>query len=222
MALATLPPALSVGALSATAADLFRGSSLTQQYRPYICPFEELLPLVPRNSSILDVGCGAGLFLGLLAAEGRIRAGLGFDSAARAIATARQMSERLRRSGATATLEFLHRDASERWPEGEFDVVSMIDVMHHVPPLAQRLVFACAAQRVRPGGVLIYKDMAEAPAWRAWANRLHDLLLARQWIHYLPIGQLEGWAQELELTPIHAGSFNRYCYAHELRVFRRS
>lgn len=214
-------PRLSAAGLAGTAARLFKGESLTQPLRPYICPFEALLPLVPHNASVLDVGCGAGLFLGLLAAEGRIRCGIGFDSAGAAIATARRMGARLRREGAAAALEFLHRDAAERWPDGEFDVVSMIDVMHHVPPHAQRAVFESAAARVRRAGILLYKDMAGAPAWRAWANRLHDLVLARQWIHYLPIGEVERWARELELTPIHAGSFNRYWYAHELRAFRR-
>ena len=32
---------------------------LLQIYRPYICPFEELLPHVPEAADILDVGCGA-------------------------------------------------------------------------------------------------------------------------------------------------------------------
>ena len=219
--MSSVPSTLSPARLSATAAKLFAGDSLTQRWRPYICPFEELLPFVPGNSSILDVGCGAGLFLGLLAAEGRIRSGVGFDSAAAAIETAVRMRERAARVGAKATLEFHRLDAAGRWPERQFDVVSIVDVMHHVPRSAQRSVFESAAARVRPDGVLLYKDMARAPAWRAWANRLHDLVLAREWIHYVSIEDVERWARELGLTLVHAGAFNRYWYAHELRVFRR-
>jgi SAM-dependent methyltransferase len=65
-------------------------------------------------------------------------------------------------------------------PRGPFDVGSLIDVMHHVPPVEQQGLFAGAAKRVRPGGVF-YKDMRVKPRWKAWANRLHDLALARQW-----------------------------------------
>jgi protein-L-isoaspartate O-methyltransferase len=36
-------------------------------YRIRICPFECLVPHIPPRASVLDVGCGAGLFLALLA-----------------------------------------------------------------------------------------------------------------------------------------------------------
>ena len=215
-------PRLSAALLSDIAAKLFANDALTQRYRPYICPFEDLLPIVPAGSSILDVGCGGGLFLGLLAAQERIRFGVGFDSAASAIATAQRMRRRAAECGAKATLDFQRRDANGPWPAETFDVVSIIDVMHHVPKSAQRSVFESAAARLRSPGLLIYKDMARTPVWRAWANRLHDLLLARQWIHYVPIDQVERWGSELGLALVDARSFNRYCYGHELRVFKRS
>jgi 2-polyprenyl-3-methyl-5-hydroxy-6-metoxy-1,4-benzoquinol methylase len=213
---------LSAAQLSEFASRLFVDGPFTQRYRPFICPFEELLPIVPEGSSILDVGCGGGLFLGLLAAGGRIRSGLGFDSAAPAIAVAQRMRRRATAHDIKATLDFQHRGVDDPWPDGFFDVVSIIDVMHHLPPLAQRSVFEMAAARLHPSGLLIYKDMVRKPAWRAWANRLHDLLMARQWIHYVPIDQVEQWGRELGLALVDARSFNRYCYGHELRVFKRS
>jgi len=33
-----------------------------QQLRPYACPVEVLLSVSPENGSVLDVGCGSGLF----------------------------------------------------------------------------------------------------------------------------------------------------------------
>ena len=78
-------------------------------------------------------------------------------------------------------IAFERRDAQQDWPSGPFDIVSVIDVMHHVPTIAQRTVIERAASRLKPGGLLVYKDMVERPRWRAWKNRLHDLVLARQW-----------------------------------------
>ena len=63
-----------------------------QRYRPYICPFEELIPEVPIGASVLDVGCGAGLFLGLLDAVGREPDGTGFDASPQGIKLAKAMS----------------------------------------------------------------------------------------------------------------------------------
>lgn len=216
---------MSAAQLSSTATMLFVDGSivlrLLQRYRPYICPFEAILPIIPEDSDILDVGCGGGLFLGLLAANGRIRSGLGFDSSVKAIAIAKHMSRFFQQGEGRLQLEFQQRDASDGMPDGYFDVVSIIDVMHHVPPLSQRSVLEMAASRLRPSGLLIYKDMVRRPLWRALANRLHDLVLARQWIHYAPIDHVEQWARDLGLQLVDARSFNRFCYGHELRVFRR-
>lgn len=70
--------------LSGIAQRVFRGGpSLLrrlQHYRPFICPFEDLLSIVPPGSSVLDVGCGGGLWLALLRETGRLSRGVGFDS----------------------------------------------------------------------------------------------------------------------------------------------
>lgn len=227
---------LSPGAISSvirgvypTGPRLFR---LLQVYRPRICPFEKLLPWVPKGSEILDVGCGGGLWLHLLARLGVIRSGVGFDSSPGAIALA---------NGALSTgwnadetvdcrpcLRFEHLDVRADWPlpasaaSGGFDVVSIIDVMHHVPRDAQRSVIERAVERLRPGGVLIYKDMCRRPIWRATMNRLHDLVMAKQWICYCPIDEVEAWAGQLGLILRHASTHNRWWYGHELRVFVRA
>lgn len=187
-----------------------------QHWRPHICPFECMIRHVPAGSCVLDVGCGGGLFLGLLAHDGRLSRGIGFDVADKAISLARRMATG---AGLAERLDFRRLDVGESWPEGSFDVVSLIDVLHHVPPASQMACLTAAAAHVRPGGLLLYKDMARRPHWRALANRLHDLVMARQWIHYVPIGKVEAWASEAGLRTLHAESFQRLWYAHELRVF---
>jgi 2-polyprenyl-3-methyl-5-hydroxy-6-metoxy-1,4-benzoquinol methylase len=190
-----------------------------QTLRPYICPFEEIIPFVPEGSTVLDAGCGAGLFVALLGDLGRIPRAVGFDSNPAAIALARRAEGRL---GSSVSVEFLQIDATAPWPADEYDVVSLIDVMHHVPRVSHENVLSRASECVKPGGLLIYKDMANRPTWRALCNQAHDLLLARQWIHHVPISFVEQWAASLGLRQVAEGKANRYWYAHEWRVFRRS
>jgi 2-polyprenyl-3-methyl-5-hydroxy-6-metoxy-1,4-benzoquinol methylase len=145
-----------------------------QALRPFICPIERLLREIRPGSRVLDVGCGAGLLLLAGALSGRVASGCGVDISERARQAARQA---LATTGKSAAVDFQSAAVGELLP-GPFDVVTLIDVMHHVPPVEQQGLFAAAANRVRPGGVLLYKDMCAKPRWKAWASRLHDLALA--------------------------------------------
>jgi 2-polyprenyl-3-methyl-5-hydroxy-6-metoxy-1,4-benzoquinol methylase len=189
-----------------------------QHWRPFICPFGLLVELVPPGARVLDVGCGAGLFLGTLALDRRIAGGVGFDSSAPAIALAQAMTRHL---PGNHGVMFHHLSAVEDWPCGTFDAVSLIDVMHHVPPVHQAGVFAAAADHVVPGGVLIYKDIAPTPHWRALANRLHDLVLARQWVHYTAADGIEDWGREHGMALEFRRRIDMLWYGHDLAVFRR-
>ena len=206
----------SPAALSRVAARLYKCSPLLtrqlQRYRPFICPFDRLLPLVPAGTSVLDVGCGAGLFLNLLAASGHTGPLHGLDASGSAIAAAQRAAAQL---PAGASVRFECRDATQEWPSASFDVVSLIDVMHHIPPQAQQGVIARVARALAPGGVFIYKDMVARPLWLAGANRLHDLLLARQWIHYAALHDVERWCRDAGLVPGGAVGTRLYCYGHE-------
>lgn len=188
---------------------------LLQIYRPYICPFEEILPHMPQNADVLDVGCGGGLFLGLAAEGGFLRRGLGFDANASVI----ELAQKLEITAGDVT--FRHLDVEAPWPDGPFDVVTMIDVMHHIPPAAQDGIFELVTQRLKPGGAFIYKDINAADTLRSTANRLHDLALAQDWVHYLPTEKARSLAQQNGLTEEHYSKINRLWYGHDLHVFRK-
>lgn len=191
-----------------------------QSLRPHICPFDVLIDHVPTGARVLDVGCGSGLFLGLLAANGKLSVGAGFDVSRAAIALGQRMLDSMP-AAAARRVRLLHRDACDSWPEGTFDAVTMIDVLHHVAPRSQETVFLQAAAKVAAGGRLIYKDMARRPLWSALANRLHDLVMARQWIHYRAIADVEAWGKRLGLTVVDRCCQRLYWYTHEWLVFEK-
>jgi SAM-dependent methyltransferase len=203
-----------------------------QHYRPYICPFEVLIDQLAAvrdargpgsRLSVLDIGTGGGLWLRLLEGTGLVSLGVGFDSSAPAIALAQRSQPA---ADSPAQLRFIELPVQAPWPgppeyPERFDVVSIIDVLHHVPPDAWEVVIRSAARRVAPGGVLLYKDMVRRPRWRAWANRLHDLTLARQWIHYADADRVRDWARAEGLSLAHRSRHNRWWYGHELLILAR-
>jgi 2-polyprenyl-3-methyl-5-hydroxy-6-metoxy-1,4-benzoquinol methylase len=186
--------------------------------RPRICPFERLVHAVPQRSSVLDIGCGNGLFLYLLWRAGRLGEAIGVDANRHAIDSA---SRALQAAGVSRATLFASA-TPDGWPTAKYDVVTMIDVMHHVPPSQQDRVLAAACERVKPGGLLIYKDMASRPRWAAALNALHDLIVAREVIRYVDPRHVEQVAASSGLRLERSEDVRIAWYAHEIRGFHRA
>ncbi len=212
--------------IGGVARKMYVGGSLLgrfiQHHRHRIAPVATLVDAVPTGSDVLDIGCGGGLLLICLASAGRIHSAHGIDSSSGAIETARKAAIRLRSFIQGPTPNFECRSVEKGLPDGTFPVVCLIDVLHHVSPIAQEKAFRDAVAKVRPGGILLYKDMCDRPFWRAGMNRLHDLVIAKQWIHYVPIESVDRWALDCGLQIERAQRISILWYGHELRVFRKS
>lgn len=200
---------------------MYRTATVSQRLlclgRPYICPFHVLINHVPQGASVLDIGCGSGLFLNLLVHKKLVSRGIGIDAAPGAIKTARRA---LALTDPDADVTFEHRTVEAGLPDSKYDVVSMIDVLHHIAPDQQRAAMEAAASTVAENGILLFKDISPRPLWRAWANRLHDLLLARQWINYVEDRDVADWMDRAGLQLLHKETINMWWYGHTLMKFR--
>jgi 2-polyprenyl-3-methyl-5-hydroxy-6-metoxy-1,4-benzoquinol methylase len=178
------------------------------------------LAWVPEDSDILDIGCGVGLLSMHLATMAKPRRISGFDTNANAVAAANAAAARVRNATAVNMSFSTARNFSE-WPTGLFDVVCMIDVAHHVPRELWNTLYLSVAARVRDGGLLLYKDMAADPWWCGLGNRLHDLILAQQWIDYCPLSFVRAVLASARMTPIHHDEWRKYWYMHQFTVFKK-
>jgi len=201
--------------------EAYSGASLLQRimvrYRPNICPPGPFYVHIPNGSSVLDVGCGMGAHLITLSAMRKISSGYGVDVSSKAIERAKIAAENYPQSN----LSFDTMRSVEEIPKILFDVVMMIDVMHHVPLKLRKGIFVACIDRVRAGGIFIYKDMADRPLFNALANRAHDLIIAREMINYLPLETALEWSQSEKLELIDRAEYKKLVYAHELLVFRK-
>tara|TARA_R110000868_G_scaffold409350_1_gene694674 strand:+ start:5501 stop:6178 length:678 start_codon:yes stop_codon:yes gene_type:complete len=191
---------------------------LIQVHRPLICPFGEIILEVPEGATLLDIGCGSGLFIGLLARHRDISAACGFDASAPAVALAQQMQAS---HPSADKITFEHRAVGAPWPDQVFDVVTIIDLFHHLTPVDQATTFKNAVNRLKPGGKLVFKDMGRAPAWRAFFSHLHDIVISREFIHIPAESDIETWARENHVKLTKRATYNMWWYGHELWVFEK-
>ena len=106
-----------------------------------------------RDLRILDVGCGTGGMLPLLAAHGRVT---GIDPAPAAIHYAKQRYE--------GTAELLEVDFPHELPPGRnYDLVTLFDVLEHLDDDAGALL--AVASLLRPGGLLLITVPALSSLW---------------------------------------------------------
>lgn len=125
--------------------------------RPYICPFHELADVISRPGSVLEVGCGYGMMTVLLAHIGKVVTGTGIDISEKSIAVAKRA---VLPKG--CNIKFRRIMPGESWPDGAYDNVLSIDVLHHIPRADQRAFIKNLCRAARSGTV-VFKDVSPKP-----------------------------------------------------------
>jgi ubiquinone/menaquinone biosynthesis C-methylase UbiE len=152
-----------------------KGTSLDKlkiYYRPYICPFSELLTYAQEKDIILDIGCGNGQFIYLLAEIVRPQRIIGVDISDKALSQAKEYLSII-----DTPYSLLKYDGLN-FPE-IFKKVSLIyltDVLHHISYLDQKEFLSQIFCKMERGSRLIIKDI-NASSWLVHANKLHDRIL---------------------------------------------
>jgi len=139
-------------------------AALDQQHWWYRARREVLAALIrravdpPKSAELLEIGCGTGHNLAMLAEFGHVE-GLELDATARAIA-----EKRLGRPVMSAPLPELRGV-----PEQNYDLIGAFDVIEHIED--DQASLASIAARLRPGGKLVMTVPAHPWLWSA-----HDVV----------------------------------------------
>jgi 2-polyprenyl-3-methyl-5-hydroxy-6-metoxy-1,4-benzoquinol methylase len=140
--------------------------------RVLTCPFGALLNRFPEQGAALDVGCGHGLLVNLLSRDPTHRglqlSGVDHDAA---------KIEAASRCALPGTL-FSTRPL-ESFSELSFDVISIVDVLYTVNRDAWSSILCNCWRILRPGGIMIVKEVVNRPRWKYWAIMAQESLSVR-------------------------------------------
>ena len=119
--------------------------------------------LLPEEGTLLDIGCGFGLFAAYFAQTHPRRHIIGVDPNAARIEMAKNVAARL----GLDQLEFRADDARTVALEKSQQLAGayILDVMHHIPRAEQEPLLERLRDALAPGGVLIIKDITTEPAF---------------------------------------------------------
>jgi 2-polyprenyl-3-methyl-5-hydroxy-6-metoxy-1,4-benzoquinol methylase len=150
-----------------------RGDRLHVAVRWLSCPFPPIVEVLPTSGRVLEVGCGHGLFSQYLArrSPGLEVHGVDIDPDKIAVAASSEGVPGGRLEFAVAK--------SGSIPDGPWDAVVLVDVLYLLDAAAQRALLESCAAVLAPGGVLVVKDMATRPRWKARWNEVQEMLAVR-------------------------------------------
>jgi SAM-dependent methyltransferase len=114
--------------------------------------YRAVLPLIPPGAKVLDLGCGVGLLGLLLTARGLENDIHGIEWDAPKAHFARQLAESI-----PAIRVECGDLLKEPWPE--CSVITLLDVLHYLPPAQQRALLFRAASHLPEGGRLLVRVM---------------------------------------------------------------
>jgi len=145
---------------------LYAGSSLSVRAflrgRVLLSDLESIESHVPEMGTIVDLGCGHGLFANLMALRSKQRLVTGIDLAPEKIEVARETV------GSRDNMDFICADIFETdFPE--CDAITIVDVLYLLPRSGQLRILQECRRKLRDGGLLVWKAQERRPLWKfAW------------------------------------------------------
>lgn len=150
--------------------------SLFSRLKFYAAPFEKLVPLVPEEGLIVDLGCGYGIFANMLGIMSVRRHVIGFDLDREKIKYADR---------GIPNVSFFNSDITKT-EVPPADCIILVHVVHHLPSYEaqERLLMACVS-RLKPGGSMIITEVDSRPRWKFMLSFFADhILYPRDTIHF--------------------------------------
>jgi 2-polyprenyl-3-methyl-5-hydroxy-6-metoxy-1,4-benzoquinol methylase len=179
---------------------------------------DEIGQYLPASGSVLDIGCGFGLFSLYYASTGPGRLVRGIDLNPRRIGMARRAATRL----GLENVVYEELDARHFKGDSPVSAAYMLDIVHHLPNDAVPSLLRELHRAIAPGGLLMVKDVDTRPApkrWFTWA--LDKLMNPRAPVRYWSSEELTDALGDVGFTVRHHLMVDVLPYPHILYVCTR-
>lgn len=179
----------------------------------------EIGQYLPEEGKILDIGCGFGLFGLYFAGTGPKRRLFAYDLSAKRIAMARLAA----RTAEIPNARFEHGDAVKLALDDEYDAIYALDLIHHLPADKVPAFLSELHRALRPGGVLLIKDVDRRPFYKRWFTLWLDRLMVglREPIRYWSREELRAMLRDAGFR-VHSHTMRDVLpYPHILHICRK-
>jgi SAM-dependent methyltransferase len=200
-----------VSFLTSTTASATFLQKLKIKYRPYVCPFDELLEYAKPKDSVYDIGCGSGQFAALVANFTDVKTIKGIEIDKHLVRNASQINKRFSKDKKISFSYFSGTNIPD--DIGKYDLVYMIDVYHHIPREFREDFMKQVYKKMKPGARLMFKDINAGSPFIPF-NKLHDLVFAQEMPHEISFYKAIQLLTSLGFKVVEARKKRVFVYPH--------
>ncbi len=184
---------------------------LKVNYRPLICPLDELINNIGTAESVFDIGCGSGQFALLIAEFSGVKRIGGVEIDQRLVNNAKEL---LAPYATRVQTDFNAYDGSALPKSiGTYDLLFMVDVLHHIPKQFQEGFLKKVYDLMRPGARFILKDI-DASSPFVYSNKMHDMIFAREIGNEWTFDRAKKVATDIGFKIVDSSKRRMYVYPH--------
>jgi SAM-dependent methyltransferase len=200
-----------VAFLGSTAADATFMQKIKIKYRPFVCPFNELLSYAKPTDAVYDIGCGSGQFAALIANFTDVKTIKGIEVDEHLVRNAAQLNTRFEKD---KNISFSYFSGSEIPADiKNYDLIYMVDVYHHIPRDIRENFMKQIYDQMKPGARLMLKDIDGGSPLIPF-NKLHDLIFAQELSHEISFTSALQLLTSLGFKITEARKKNVFVYPH--------
>lgn len=157
-----------------------------------LTPYGRIASFLPPRGTLLDLGCGHGLFAFAAAEHSDALRIIGIDHDPERVRIASRAADGER------NMAFDSGDLLKP-PAGQYEAIALLDLMHYFEPVQQEQIFVRAYDQLAPGGTLLVREVDP----RGLFNRVWETIMtatgftrtARKGLHFR---SRSGWREALE------------------------
>lgn len=183
---------------------------LKVNFRPLISPFDDLINKLQNTTSVFDIGCGSGQFALLLAEFTRIQKIGGVEIDNKLVNNATTLLNPYKKA---ININFQVYNGEQIPDLSKYEVILLIDVLHHVPKLKQNDFIQNIYNAMSHGSKLIVKDI-DADSWYVYFNKFHDLIFAQEIGNEWRLENLKSFVNRIGFRVLEVQKKQIYVYPH--------
>lgn len=190
---------------------------LYDKLRSIICPFDKIIEYIPKDGELLDIGGGYGTFCFILSKERPKMRITGIEMDKKRVNTANS------RVADSPNLKFIRGDITNFSTNKRFDVITCLDLIHHIPTKDHQDTFRRINGLLKDNGLLIVKDMDDKPFYKYLWNYIHDCIMTRSMkMYYVPKDEMIKLLETNSFVIEYVNDIPNLLYAHYVIVCKRS